>query len=305
VDFSKTVVLCVMMDCEKVLSDFISYVVIEKGLSKNTILAYKADILKFIDFAEKKRISLESFEHNDITDFLWEMKAKGLKPRSIFRVIESLRQFYKFLNLEDLLGNNPTLYLAAPRIPENLPDTLAFDEVKLLLDSISDDNEMHIRNKAMLELLYATGLRVSELINLKFSDINLEDWFLRIIGKGSKERLVPFGNKAKFFIGIYLKKRKPWLSIDDHVFISRLGKKLSRVEFWRQLKNIAKNAGINKNITPHTLRHSFASHLLKGGADIRFVQEMLGHASIATTQIYTHLDRDRIVQQHKKFHPRG
>jgi integrase/recombinase XerD len=163
---------------------------------------------------------------------------------------------------------------------------------------------MHIRNKAMLELLYATGLRVSELINLKFSDINLEDCFLRVIGKGSKERLVPFGNKAKFFIGIYLKKRKHCLSVDDHIFISRLGKKLSRIEFWRQLKNIAKNAGINKNITPHTLRHSFASHLLKGGADIRFVQEMLGHASIATTQIYTHLDKDRIVQQHKKFHPR-
>ncbi|OEG71826.1 hypothetical protein ATZ36_12520 [Candidatus Endomicrobiellum trichonymphae] len=294
-----------MTDCEKALNDFISYIIVEKGLSKNTILAYKADVLKFINFAEKKLISLENFEHNDITDFLWELKTKALKPRSIFRVIESLRQFYKFLNLEDLSENNPTLYLAAPRIPENLPNILTFDEVNLLLDSVNGNDEMHIRNKAMLELLYATGLRVSELINLKFSDINLEDCFLRIIGKGSKERLVPFGNKAKFFIGIYLKKRKPCLSVDDHIFISRLGKKLSRIEFWRQLKNIAKNAGINKNITPHTLRHSFSSHLLKGGADIRFVQEMLGHASITTTQIYTHLDNDRIVQQHRKFHPRG
>jgi integrase/recombinase XerD len=298
-------VLCIMPDCEKVLNDFISYIIVEKGLSKNTVLAYKADVLKFVNFAEKKQISLANFEHNDITNFLWELKTKGLSPRSIFRVIESLRQFYKFLNLEDLLENNPTLYLAAPRIPGNLPDVLTFDEVNLLLDSVSDDNEMHIRNKAMLELLYATGLRVSELINLKFSDINLEDCFLRIIGKGSKERLVPFGNKAKILIDIYLKRIKLCMRVDEHIFISRLGKKLSRIEFWRQLKNIAKNAGINKNITPHTLRHSFASHLFKGGADIRFVQEMLGHASITTTQIYMHLDKDRIVQQHRKFHPRG
>jgi integrase/recombinase XerD len=209
VNLSKAMVLYIMTDYEKVLSDFISYIIVEKGLSKNTILAYKADVLKFINFAEKKQMSLENFEHNDITDFLWEMKTKGLSPRSIFRVIESLRQFYKFLNLEDLLENNPTLYLVAPRIPENLPDVLAFDEVNLLLNSVNDNNEMHIRNKAMLELLYATGLRVSELINLKFSDINWEDCFLRITGKGFKERLVPFGEKAKFFIGIYLKKRKP------------------------------------------------------------------------------------------------
>jgi integrase/recombinase XerD len=295
----------IMTDYKKALNDFISYIIVEKGLSKNTILAYKADVLKFINFAEKRQIFLEDFEHNDITDFLWEMKTKGLKPRSIFRIMESLRQFYKFLNSENLMENNPTLYLAAPRVPESLPDVLTFDEIDLLLNSVNDDNEMHIRNKAMLELLYATGLRVSELINLRFSDINLKNCFLRIIGKGSKERLVPFGNKAKIFTDAYLKKRKTCLAVDGHVFISRLGKKLSRIEFWRQLKNIAKNAGINKNITPHTLRHSFASHLLKGGADIRFVQEMLGHVSIATTQIYTHLDKDRFVQQHKKFHPRG
>jgi integrase/recombinase XerD len=294
-----------MMDYKKTLNDFIFYIIAEKGLLRNTVLAYKADVLKFINFAEKKRVALENFEHNDITDFLWEMKTKGLKPRSIFRVMESLRQFYKFLNSEDLVENNPTLYLVAPRIPENLPDVLTFDEIDLLLNSVNDDDEMHIRNKAMLELLYATGLRVSELINLRFLDINLKNCFLRIIGKGSKERLVPFGNKAKFFTDAYLKKRKPCLTVNDHIFISRLGKKLSRIEFWRQLKNIAKNAGINKNITPHTLRHSFATHLLKGGADIRFVQEMLGHVSITTTQIYMHLDKDRIVQQHKKFHPRG
>jgi integrase/recombinase XerD len=216
-----------------------------------------------------------------------------------------LRQFYKFLSSENLIENNPTVYLASPKIPENLPGMLSLDEVVLLLNSVSADDEMNIRNKAMLELLYATGLRVSELVSLKFSDINLQDRFVRIIGKGSKERLIPFGAKAGNFINIYLAKRKPALSQDDSIFISRLGKKLSRIEFWRQLKNIAKNAGIAKNITPHTLRHSFATHLLAGGADIRFVQEMLGHTSIATTQIYTHLDKEKIIQQHKTFHPRG
>jgi integrase/recombinase XerD len=293
-----------MIDSKKALDDFISYIAVEKGLSKNTVSAYKADILKFIGFAEKKHMVLENFEHRDITDFLWEIKTRGLKSRSIYRLIASLRQFYKFLNSENLIKNNPAFYLLSPKIYENLPSALTFEEISTLLNSVNDSDEMHIRNRAMLELMYATGMRVSELVNLKFSNINLEDCFLRIIGKGSKERLIPFGRKARDFINIYLRKRKPAISEDDSIFISRLGKKLSRVEFWRQLKNIAKNLGIAKNITPHTLRHSFASHLLAGGADIRFVQEMLGHASIITTQIYTHLDKSKIVQQHKKFHPR-
>ncbi|MCL2485562.1 MAG: site-specific tyrosine recombinase XerD [Endomicrobia bacterium] len=294
-----------MIDLKKILDDFISYIVIEKGLAKNTALAYRADLDKFSDFCTEKNIPADQFKHHDITDFLWEMKVKGLKPRSIYRIMESLRQFYKFLNAEDIIENNPTTYLATPKIPENLPGMLSFDEVTLLLNSVSGVDEMHVRNRAMLELLYATGLRVSELISLKFSNININERFLRVIGKGSKERLIPFGKKSGDFLKIYLNKRKPKISEEDAFFITRLGKKISRVEFWRQLKNIAKNAGISKNITPHTLRHSFASHLLSGGADIRFVQEMLGHSSISTTQIYTHLDKDRIKQQHKKFHPRG
>jgi integrase/recombinase XerD len=294
-----------MLDLKKTLNDFIAYISIEKSLSNNTALAYKTDILKFIKFAEKTRILFENLEYHNITDFLWKVKNEGLKPRSIYRLIESLRQFYKFLVLENLITNNPAKYLEPPRIPENLPNTLTFDEVSLLLNSINACTEMNVRNRAMLELLYATGLRISELVNLKFSNINLQDRFVRIIGKGSKERLIPFGNTAKDFINIYISKRKPASSKDEHIFISRLGKKLSRIEFWRQLKNIAKNAGLTKNITPHVLRHSFASHLLAQGADIRFIQEMLGHASITTTQIYTHLDKKQIIRQHKKYHPRG
>jgi len=294
-----------MIDSQKTLNDFISYITIEKGLSKNTALAYRSDISKFLVFSDKKNIKVENFQHHDITDFLWEIKSEGLKPRSIYRMMESLRQYYKFLNSEELSDNNPTAYLAAPKIPENLPGMLSFDEVELLLNSIDAKDEMNIRNRAMLELLYATGVRVSELIGLKFENVNLKDGFLKVFGKGSKERLIPFGDKAKKFLGIYLEKRKPSSGTGEELFISRLGKKLSRVEFWRQLKNIAKNAGIKKNITPHTLRHSFASHLLAGGADIRFVQEMLGHSSVSTTQIYTHVDNGRLRQQHKKFHPRG
>ncbi|MDR1523585.1 MAG: site-specific tyrosine recombinase XerD [Endomicrobium sp.] len=294
-----------MGNCNKVLKDFISYITIEKGLAKNTALAYKADILKFINFVQKNNLLVENLQHHDITNFLWESKSTGLKPKSVYRLIESLRQFYKFLTLEELSKNNPTIYLTVPKIPQELPQMLSFDEVTNLLNSIDNENEMNIRNKAMLELLYATGLRVSELINLRFCDINLQDCFIRVLGKGSKERIIPFGQKAKNFIDIYLAKRRPLLSVSDTIFISRLGKKISRVEFWRQLKNIARNIGITKNITPHTLRHSFATHLLSRGADIRFVQEMLGHSSISTTQIYTHLDKGKIIEQHKLYHPRG
>lgn len=293
-----------MLDYKKAFNNFISYIITEKGLSKNTVLAYKTDVLKLIKFARKEQIFLEDFEHHDITDFLWKLKIKGLNPRSICRVVESLKQFYRFLSLESLVKSDPTLYLRSPKVSESLPCILTFNEVTFLLNSINVNGEVHIRNRAMIELMYAAGLRVSELINLKFSDVDLENCFLRVLGKGSKERLIPFGQKAKKFIDIYLMKRKPVLTVEDNIFISRLGKKLSRVEFWRQLKNIVKNIGITKNITPHTLRHSFASHLLAGGAEIRFVQEMLGHVSIMTTQIYTHLERGKILEQYKKFHPR-
>jgi integrase/recombinase XerD len=293
------------MNSKQILNDFISYIAVEKGLSKNTSLAYKADIAKFLDFSAKKQIPVEKFTHNDITDFLWNVKSEGLKPRSLYRITESLRQFYKYLNAENILKKNPTAYIATPKIPENLPGMLSSDEVELLLSSVNAPDEISVRNRAMLELLYATGLRVSELINLQFLDVNMRGGFLRVTGKGSKERIIPFGAQAKDFLSVYINIRSRKKEDGDNVFITRLGKKMSRVEFWRQLKNIALKAGINKNITPHTLRHSFASHLLSGGADIRFVQEMLGHSSIATTQIYTHLDNLGIKRQHKKFHPRS
>ena len=285
------------------VDDFISYILIEKGLSKNTALAYRTDLNTYLKFLEGKKINYETITHLEITDFLWHLKTSNFKPRSIYRMIESIRQFYKFLIAENFIKTDPTIYLTAPKVPIILPDMLTNEEVTKLLNSVSESDNLSIRNRAMLELLYATGLRVSELINLKFSNIDIEECFVKIFGKGNKERLVPFGQKAQLYLKRYLRVRKNTKS--EFIFLTRLNKPISRIEFWRQLKQIAIKAGIMKNITPHTLRHSFATHLLTGGADIRFVQEMLGHSSISTTQIYTHISQERLKEQHKKYHPRG
>ncbi len=285
------------------VDDFISYILIEKGLSKNTALAYRTDLNTYLNFLETKKINYETITHLEITDFLWHLKTSNFKPRSIYRMIESIRQFYKFLIAENFIKTDPTIYLTAPKVPIILPDMLTNEEVTKLLNSVSDNDKISIRNRAMLELLYAKGLRVSELISLKFSNIDIEECFVKIFGKGNKERLVPFGQKAQLYLKRYLRIRKNTKS--EFVFLTKLDKPISRIEFWRQLKQISIKAGIMKNITPHTLRHSFATHLLTGGADIRFVQEMLGHSSISTTQIYTHISQERLKEQHKKYHPRG
>lgn len=285
------------------LDDFINYILIEKGLSKNTALAYRTDLNTYLKFLEDKKINYETINHLEITDFLWYLKTANFKPRSIYRMIESIRQFYKFLIAENFINTDPTVYLTAPKVPIILPDMLTSEEVTKLLNSVSDNDKISIRNRAMLELLYATGLRVSELISLKFSNIDIDECYVKIFGKGNKERLVPFGQKAQLYLKRYLRIRNNKNS--EFVFLTKLNKPISRIEFWRQLKQIAIKAGIMKNITPHTLRHSFATHLLTGGADIRFVQEMLGHSSISTTQIYTHISQERLKEQHKKYHPRG
>ena len=285
------------------IEDFINYILIEKGLSKNTAIAYRTDLKTFFKYLEDKNLSFETVQHSQLTDFLWSLKTSNIKPRSIYRMVESIRQFYKYLLMEDIIKEDPTIYLSIPKIPAMLPEMLTNKEVEILLDSVSGIDYLSIRNRAMLELLYATGLRVSELISLKFENINLEECFVKIVGKGNKERLVPFGHKAKIFMERYLRVRKKINS--EYIFLTRLNKPISRIEFWRQLKEISIKAGIMKNITPHTLRHSFATHLLTAGTDIRFVQEMLGHSSISTTQIYTHVSQERLKEQHKKYHPRG
>jgi integrase/recombinase XerD len=287
--------------------EFENYISVEKGLSKNTLLAYRSDLKSYSEFIQKKNRSVASITQTDISDYLWQQKTAGLKPRSLYRLIETLRQYHRFLVIENYAKDDPTINILAPKIPFRLPNQLSIIEIEKLLNSINGDNERSLRNRAMIELMYASGLRVSELVNLDTGSIDLEVGYLRVIGKGNKERIVPINRSSIRFVKKYLevRNRKPKNVQNKALFLSKLGKKISRIEFWRQLKNYAKKAGITKNITPHMIRHSFASHMLDGGANLRVIQEMLGHSSIATTQIYTHVDKDKLKEMHKKFHPRG
>jgi integrase/recombinase XerD len=290
---------------ETYIDEFTGYLSAEKGLARNTVLAYRSDLKRYVAYLEKSKKQLADIRHQDLTEFLWQQKLDGLQPRSLYRMMETLRQYHRFLLAERLLANDPTAYLAAPRVPSKLPNQLTNEEIERLLSSCTGTKEREVRNRAMIELLYATGLRVSELVNLNLGSIDLKLGYVRVIGKGNKERIVPVGRTAKAYLEQYLALRNSKYPGVEGLFLSKLGRKLSRIEFWRQLKNCARSAGITKNISPHLLRHSFATHLLAGGADLRFVQEMLGHSSIATTQIYTHVDKDRLKELHKKYHPRG
>jgi integrase/recombinase XerD len=291
---------------ERYIREFIAYIAAEKGLSKNTQLAYHSDLRRYFRYLSLTGANLPDVKHQDLTEFFWKQKQDRLGPRSIYRLMETLRHFHRFLLAEGLLASDPTANLVPPRVPSKLPGMLSVAEVERLLQAISGTNEMETRNRAMVEMLYATGLRVSELVNLSLDNVDLELGFVRVIGKGNKERIIPVGTTAIGYLRRYLELRPRRAAPGEQgLFLSKLGKRMSRVEFWRQLKGYAKKAGIEKHMTPHVLRHSFASHLLAGGADLRFVQEMLGHSSIVTTQIYTHVDKERLKELHKKYHPRG
>ncbi len=297
-----------MLDPNLYLKEFVVYITAEKGLAKNSILSYRSDLKNYVAYLNKTKKNVEAVSHLELGDYLWERKNAGLQPRSLYRLIESLRQFYKFLIAEGYIKSDPTANLLPPKIPLKLPNKLSIAEVERLLNAISGDNSREIRNRAMVEVMYGAGLRVSELVGLSVDSVDMALGFVRVFGKGSKERLVPLGKTARIYIRKYLEVRnanKRAKEGEPALFLSKLGRPLSRIEFWRQLKNYAKKANISKRMYPHTLRHSFASHLLANGADIRFVQEMLGHSSIATTQIYTHIDREHLKELHKQYHPRG
>ncbi len=290
---------------DRYIKEFTSYILSEKGLSKNTISAYRSDLKKYFAYLDKSSLAVDTISHNDITEFLWHEKQRDSSPRTIYRLIETLKQYHRFLVFENLVKKDPANGIAPPRIPVKLPGLLSSREVEDLIFVASGEKEREVRNRAMIEVLYATGLRVSELVGLDIESVDLKLGYVRVIGKGNKERIIPVGKTAILWIKKYLSMRKTNVFGEKGLFLSRLGKKLSRVEFWRQIKKYARLAGIAKKISPHTLRHSFASHMLVGGADLRFVQEMLGHSSIATTQIYTHVDGERLKELHKKYHPRG
>lgn len=295
---------------ENLIEEFIKYIQFEKNLTKNTILAYKRDLKQYFNFLKEKQKTPDIVTPEDITEFLWSLKQKNLRSTSIYRKTSCITQFHKFLLSENLTKNNPVKAITKPKLQRKLPQVLSVEEVDKLLN-FTPKKFNDIRNKAMLEVLYATGMRVSELVNLKFEQIDLTNKFIRVFGKGGKERVVLLNNKSIQALKEWLKIREKKFGKKDlgeyknYIFLSKLGKPISRVDFWEQLKNYVKHLGITKNVSPHTLRHSFATHMLKFGADLRVVQELLGHSDISTTQIYTQIDRQYLKEIHKKYHPRG
>lgn len=299
------------MDWKFYISGFKSFLKLEKSLSDNSIEAYLNDLSRLISFLEIRKYSLTpdqvSLAH--LKEFIEWINQMGLSARSQARMISGIKAFYKYLLLEDKIGTDPTTLLETPKIGRKLPEILSVEEIDLLLGHIDLSKPEGQRNKAMVETLYSCGLRVSELINLKLSNVYFDQGFIRIIGKGDKERLVPISPKAIHEIELYLPDRNSLPTIsresEDIVFLNRRGRKLTRVMIFTIIRELAVKSGIKKKISPHTFRHSFATHLIDGGADLRAVQEMLGHESILTTEIYTHLDRQYLRDAIIRFHPRS
>lgn len=296
------------VSCDALLDRYLDFLIVEKGLATQTIEAYSRDLVRYISFLAKSgRTTVSEADTPLILKYLISMREDGLNARSRARHLVSIRGFYRFLAQEQMLSSDPSRLIDLPKSGLKLPDVLTIEEVKRLLNAPDLKKPSGCRDAAMLELLYAAGLRVSELTTLKLQDVNLTAGYVRVFGKGAKERVVPIGQYAQEKIRTYTTGARQALlkdRISATLFVARAGKPLSRQGFWKLIKRYGLRAGLRKVITPHTLRHSFASHLLEGGADLRAVQTMLGHADIATTQIYTHVARDHLKYLHQKFHPR-
>lgn len=293
---------------KELIEAFLNYLSVERGLSNNTIISYREDLNSYLDFMIGQKIEvLSRIAKNDIVNFMLAQKQKGISANSIARRLAAIRMFHRFLARERILKTDPTTLIDSPRLWKKIPDTLSLNEVEALISQPDIREKQGIRDKAMLETLYATGMRVSEAVNLKIDNVNLDVGFLRCIGKGNKERVIPLGKKAIAGIKRYLEVSRPGILKNrqsEFLFLNRFGKKISRQSLWKLLKKYARQARIKKAIKPHILRHSFATHLLERGADLRSVQEMLGHSNISTTQIYTHINKDRLKSIHRMFHPR-
>lgn len=288
------------------LEEFSRYLTLERGLSPRTVSAYGADLKAFTAWAATKGVDPVKARREHVDEFLWAEKERGLKATSLFRKAEALKAFFVYQAVEGRVTDNPAEAVRAPRRPTRLPRYLTKEEAARLLAAPSGASYDDARDRALLELLYAAGLRVSELLGLKPEAVNLADGWVRVTGKGSKERLVPVHARASTAIRLYLAEReKRFKAPAPELFLGRSGRKLSRVQFWRRLQELGKRAGLKTHLHPHLLRHTFATHLLQGGADLRAVQEMLGHADLSTTQIYTHLDSGALKSAHARHHPRG
>jgi len=294
---------------EPVKKGFKAYLQLEKSLSDNSVEAYVRDVDKLTEFllSQDKMLTPGQVELKDLQQFLRFITELGMTASSQARIISGLRGFYRYCLLEHITTTDPTVLLEAPKLKRSLPDVLTFEEIEAIIAELDLSTPEGGRNKAILETMYSCGLRVSELVNLKISNLYLDVGFIKVLGKGDKERLIPIGRSAIKYIGIYRKNIRVHITVkpgnDDILFLNRRGSQLSRVMIFLMLKDLVQKAGIRKNISPHTLRHSFATHLVEGGADLRAVQEMLGHESITTTEIYTHLDREFLRKTLHQFHP--
>jgi len=299
------------MEISTLIASYLMHVRVEKGLSANTISAYKRDLQKFDEFARKRKLTLETVGRDDLVDFLAGLYRLKLESRTVARQLVTLRNFFRFAQIQELIPEDPSINLESPKIRRHLPGYLRLEEVEKLLEQPDSKTPMGLRDRAMLEVLYSTGLRVSELTSLGVNDLDTKVGCVRCIGKGDKERIVPVGKKALGMVDKYLREGRPQLlrnakaSSGPALFINRRGAALSRVGVWKILSAYGRRAGLRVALTPHMLRHSFATHLLERGADLRSVQLMLGHADISTTQIYTHVVEERLKQIYKAHHPRA
>lgn len=298
------------MDWLHTLKDYEGFLKLEKGLSPNSITAYLSDLQKLMQFLEVQQLGAgpHELDHNQLHNFLIWISELGLSARSQARILSGLKAFYRYLLMEELIEKDPTALLEGPKLGRKLPEVLSVKEIDRMISRIDLSKPEGGRNKAMLEILYSCGLRVSELVGLKISNIYKAEGFIRIIGKGDKERLVPVSQRALKEIDLYLPDRNTLMiqpGSEDILFLNRRGRMMTRVMVFTIIKELAQAAGIKKNVSPHTFRHSFATHLVEGGADLRAVQEMLGHESIITTEIYTHLDREYLREAIISFHPRS
>ena len=292
------------MKLQELIEEFLRYLLIDKGYSSNTIESYKRDLLKFLEYNKNKNIN--DISNKDLKEYIKYLNTEDLNEKSISRNISCLKSFYKFLIISKYTKENPSENLFIPKIKKSLPNILTEEEIITLLDISLTDNYSY-RNKAMLELMYGTGLRVSEIVNLTVNDIDMTNCLIRIMGKGSKEREVPLGEYCIYYLQEYLKIRPSMLKKEssEKLFLNNHGKGMTRQGFFKNLKQILKEKGLNPDVSPHTLRHSFATHLVNRGADLRSIQEMLGHADISTTKIYTQVSDDKVKQDYNKYHPRS
>lgn len=298
-----------MQGWERYIKDFVAYLKIERGLSENSVNAYIQDVRKLYDFASGNKLTAENVQYEHLKAFIASLYDLGLAPRTQARIVSGIKQFFQFLRLEEIISIDPSELLEMPQTGRKLPEVLTIEEIDALIGAIDLSSKEGHRNKAILETLYSCGLRVSELVELKFEDIFFDEGFIRVIGKGNKQRLVPVSPSVEKEIGLYLDAMRNHLDIkpgnEAFVFLNRRGAKLTRVMIFTIIKNLSEKIGLKKNVSPHTFRHSFATHLLEGGANLRAIQEMLGHESITTTEIYTHLDQNFLRDAIISFHPRN